>query len=184
MIFLPNKFEKFTAGLRNIFQKLILKNGIKEVYLKNLCKIYEAEAILTVQPLLPINLKAYAYELLTAIFLKKLTENKSFDFFVNISGNYLFKKKIFTALILNVCRQAEYIEIFEIKKNTVVRADFKNTERIEILVKKLNGQILFEKITERCLLVIPLDSTEKKSEDFEAAYTLLQNPLSPVNFYL
>lgn len=184
LIFLPNKFEKYAAGLRNLFQKLIIKNGISEQYLKNLAKIYEAEAIFIKQQDFPFDLENYLHELLTAIYLKKLIKNQDFEFNINVFGNKIFDKKSFSALILKICQQTNDIEIFEQNKKIVIKTKIKTTEKLLLLVKKFKGQIFCEKKTGNCLIILPFNSTQKTTRDFEDAHTLLQNPLSPVNSYL
>lgn len=184
LIFLPNKFEKYTAGLRNLFQKLIIKNGIKENYLTDMRKLYDAEAILIKNESQPFNIENYFNQLLTAIHLRKFINNINFKFQVNISGNFIFDKKILSSLILNICRQTDFISIFELNKKILIKTKIEPNRKLNLIIKKLNGKMLCECKTKKVLIILQFDYTEKATRDFEDAYTLLKNPLSPVNFYL
>lgn len=184
MIFLPNKFEKYTAALRNLMQKFIIKNGIKPNYLENLRKIYEAETILVNRTLIPGNISDYLYKLLTAVLLKKSANDKPFYFNINIDGNYFYDKKVLSALILNICRQTEYLSINNFRGNIALKAEIVSTEKIKLLTKKADGIMFNEINTHTSLIILKLDYTEKTASDFEDLYSLFHNPLSPVNFYL
>lgn len=178
LIYCPNKAEQFTAALRLIFQKLIIKNGIKKNYITALRKIYEFEVLIGTY-IEPIDIEVLCSELLTAVFLKK-----KFNYYIKTDKNYLINKKCFTALLLNICCCTDYIEIIEINKSLVIKGNFDINNKIMQLVKKLNGKVLKEVIEKNIYLCFSFTQTEKKSEDFEAAYSLLQNPLSVVNLYL
>ena len=184
MIFLPNKIEKYTYAFRNTFQFLISKNGIKENYLKSLRKICEAEILFNEISNNFIVCKEHLYQLLTAIFIKQIINNKEFDFIVDVKGNFLVDKKLFHALILNIAEKSKRIEILEINNKIIIKFDLKVDYKTFKFIKKLNGQILTEIKNEITLVVLSVDFTDKKTEENINAFDMLKNPLSDINVYL
>lgn len=183
LIFLPNKFERYTAALRSVIQNLIIKNGIKQNYLKNLKTIYDFEAILS-NTLSTINIEKEYYEFFAAIYLKKIKKDKKFTFFINANGNYLINRKLFTALLLNLSLNCNEITLQNKENLIIVSGDFQINSKIKIMVKKLNGAYLREIKSNKTLLVFPFNKSQNKAENFEYAYSLLQNSLSIINCYL
>ncbi|MGI6280108.1 MAG: hypothetical protein ACOYJS_06070, partial [Acutalibacteraceae bacterium] len=159
-------------------------NGIKQNYLESLRKIYEAETLLINPTLIPGNISDYLYKLLTAVLLKKSGNNKSFDFYINVKGNYFYDKKVLSALILNICRQTDYLAITNIMGKIALKANLSKPEKLKKLIKKANGILFYEKKCKSLLIVLNLAGTEKTTADYEDLYSLYYNPLSPVNFYL
>ncbi len=184
MIYFPNKFEKMTASLRSLYQKLIIKNGLKPTYIKSLQKIIEAEAMYKPTEPEPINLKLFLNEILTAVFLRKIILNRNFDYYFKIENSFLIDIKIFTNLLLQICSETEYIEIFEKRKMLIIKAFVPKTQKINLLTKKLNGYVLRELKENTLYLIFNFQITDKKARDFEDANRLLQNPLSYVNLYI
>ena len=184
MIYLPNKNEKYMAILRNTYQKLILKNGIKNNYLKKLRTIYNFEALITKKEPVPVNLNSWLTELLIAVYFKKNLKGKIFTFSVKLNDNYLVDKKIFSALILNIAKKGNFIKIENIKGKTIIKSDILPTQKIYQITKKLNGLILKELKQKNCVICIPLSATNKKTREFENGINMIQNPLSIVNIYL
>ena len=179
LIYYPNKFEIYTSSLRLVYQKLILKNGIKQKYLKSLRKIDEFEGVIFQNEPIPINVEDFCGELLTAVFLKK-----DFDYNINVSGNYILDKKIFTMLILSICVKTDFLTIFNFNQNIVLKGKFKCSSKILRLTEKLGGNVFSEVKTGTTFIRFDFPLTQKNTEDFEKAYYLLQNPLSKVNLYL
>ncbi|MBQ6847737.1 MAG: hypothetical protein IJO62_02330 [Clostridia bacterium] len=176
MINSPNKLERYTAGLRLRYQHLILKNGIKNSYIKAIRKIHEIEAI-NINYLVPVNIEKHFGEILTAVFMRQ-----KFDYFINVKNNRLINKKLFTVLIINITTLTDYLEITEINNRLVIKGKFNVNQKIKSYVKILDGYILkFKGIN---YLIFNAVVTQKETENFESVYYLLKNPLSVVNLYL
>lgn len=184
MIYFPNKIERYLAVLRNTFQIRILKNGIKNRYLQNLKRIYITEALLFTENPQPIELQSFCAEILTAVFLKKLILRQSFDFSINLDGNYMVCKKLFTVALLNIASNSQRVKIYTVKGRIIIQSILSDTDKMQLLAKKLDGIFLQEKKTKNAILTADFTKTQKKTGDYEKAYELLENPLSVVNFYL
>ncbi len=178
MIYFPKKVERLTASLRFLYQKFISINGIKNKYLKSLKKIYEFEAI-AIEDIRPINPEKLCGEILTAVFLKR-----KINFLIDTENCYLINKKVFIALLLNICITTNYLEIIEIENRLVFKGKFKINYRANRLLKFLKVTVFKEIKSSVYYLLFNFPKTEKESEDFEQAYYLLQNPLSVINLYL
>lgn len=184
MIFLPNKFEKYAAGLRNVFQNLILKNGIKPKYLVSLSKIYENEVIFSDLSDQPVNSKKFFSLLLFAIYYKKLALNKFIQFSCNTNGNYLLDKKAIAIFLLKIAQKSSFIEIFQKKGKFLIRTNFTDQSAIRRIAEKLEIITLKEIKNNIFLFILPLNKTEKEEKDSEENFFSLQNPLSLINCYL
>lgn len=179
MIYFPNKFEIYAASLRLLYQKFIFNHGVTKKYADKLKKIYEFECLTAKDNIAPINLEKYSSQLFTAVILKK-----KFNYKINIRGNRLLDIKPYTSLLLNICINAEYIKISEICGNIVICGKIVLNKKAVLLIKKLKGDILREIKTDTVYIKLNYPATDKKSADFENAYYMLQNPLSPINLYL
>ena len=184
MIYFPNKFEKYVCALRCLYQNLIIKNGVKKEYIFALKKIYNSEALNKNKEEEPINIKEYCADILTAVFIKKLIGFESFDFYISVQSNFYADVKIFTALLLTVCENANSIEIFENRKRLVFKTTAIINKGILKLLYRLNGYYLTDLKKGYLYLIFNLASTLKESRRFETAHEQLQNPLSPVNLYI
>jgi len=184
LIFLPNKFEKYTAGLRNIFQKLIIKNGIKKNYLVNLGKIYENEAIFSASFLIPTDAEKFFLSILKPIYIKKFLQKRTPQFFCNLSGNLILNRKLVAVLIFRILQKSDFIKICEERGKILIYSKVEYDLDISKIIKKLDGVFLKEVKEKRQLIILSFDKTEKKQKDSEEEFFSLQNPLSPVNYYL
>ena len=146
---------------------------------KKFKKIYEFECLISKDEASPINLEKYSSQLFTAVILKK-----KFNYKINIRGNRLLDIKPYTSLLLNICFNTEYLEIVEICGNIVICGKITLNKKTVLLTKKLKGNILRERKTDTVYIKLNYPATDKKSADFENAYYMLQNPLSPINLYL
>ena len=84
MIVLPNSFEKYLYNLRIYTSLSILKHGILPRHLKNLKKIYLAEAFLFKNHTEPTDLRLLSYNLLDCVknlkeFKKKITDKTIYE---------------------------------------------------------------------------------------------------------
>lgn len=179
MIYFPNKFEIYGASLRLLYQKFIFNHGVTKRNADKLKKIYEFECLTAEDNIAPINLEKYSSQLFTAVMFKK-----NFNYKINIKGNRMLDIKTYTSLLLNICLNAEYLEIAEICGNIVICGKITLNKKTVLLIKKLKGDIFKEIITDTVYIKLNFPATDKKSADFEKAYYMLQNPLSPINLYL
>ena len=183
---MPNNFERYTAALRNLIQLFVIKNGIKPKYLDSLRKIYQAEALFSRDAEIPTDICNFLSHLLTAVYIKKSESGIPFYFNIRINGNFLLSPKIYTALILSICRNAESIEIYRQNGSIIIRAASENIKHSLKLIKKLKGCVYFERITNTALIVLPITATDKKTELCKpnVLEEYLFNPFSAVNIYL
>ncbi len=184
MINLPNKFERYTAALRNYLQIKSIKSGFDKKYIKNLKKIYIAESILCPDDELPINMNIYLYKLLTAVHIAKTEKNIPFQFKLSISGTFILKTKIFTALLLTLINFS-FIEISYHKGYIKITVPNKISNKTHYLIKRLKGNCFFEIKQRKTLIIIPAVSTDKKPvKTEESVENYILNPFSPVNIFI
>ena len=79
---------------------------------------------------------------------------------------------------------ASYIKLLEIKDKVIMISTFKINNKILKILKRLNCTFFTERKTNKQLIILPFLKTKNKEENFEYAYSLLQNSLSIVNLYL
>lgn len=181
MIFLPNKFELYTCILRNTMQTLIIKNGYKPKYLNNLMKIYKAEAIFS-EATEPINIKEYTDEILKAVFIKKTESEKAFGFRVSAKDTFLINKKLYTSLLLTLCREADKIKIDLLNEKILITASVESYD--SKLINSIGATHFYERKTKKLYILITVPKTEKTPKDTEKDWEYILNPLSVVNIYL
>ncbi len=183
MIFLPNKFELYISLLRNTLQVLILKNGIKPKYLKNLKKIHIAEALFT-NHTEPTNIKDFSIEILKAVFLKKLDTGADFKFSVDRVGTFLINRKLFASLLLTVSISADNVAVKNFKNKILISFKENCTANLEKHLKKLNGYSIKEIKGNTNYILISPQKTDKEPRSNEKDWEYILNPLSVVNIYL
>ena len=183
MIFLPNKFELYCCVLRNTVQHLIIKNGYRDKYIKNLMKIHKAEALFSYEEE-PANIKDFSSEILKAVFLKLKEKNKSFHFRIQKTGIFLINKKLFSSLLLCLCRNAEKIEIGTLCGKIFIKAEKTDLIELKKLLKAINAEYFFERKNRKLLIIINATKTDKKPCGNEKDWEYILNPLSVVNIYL
>ena len=183
MIFSPNKYEIYCCILRNTMQHLIIKNGYRKNYLKNLEKINRFEALIS-QDIEPLDIKNFSLEILKAIYIKKTENSQNFSFKLNDTGVYLINKKRFTSLLLTLCLYSKRIEI-NLYKEKILISSF-DTEFIELtkLLNLLNAKYFFERKKKNLFVLISATKTDKLPAKCEKDWEYLLNPLSVVNIYL
>ncbi len=183
MIFLPNKLERYTAALRNSIQFLILKNGIKASYIKNISKIYTCEALFSYKEKIPVNIYKYCNKLLLSAHTKLLSYNKKLAFKITAKGNYLLNKKLLTVLLLTICQNGNNIEVFTFKGLLVLSAEIDNISRIKKVISALNGLFFYERKGRKLYILIKANLTDKKEFETKREWAIC-DPLSPVNIFL
>lgn len=185
MIYLPNKFERYIASLRIYIQASIIKFGIKPKHIKQLKKIYIAEALVYSEFSIPVNLKYYLWNILTAVAFKKSQTYLPFNFDIKINKNYIVDIKPLTTLILSLASSTDKIYINEKNGYIVinVKTDLKKHNRK--IIEKLNGCVLYEIKEKISLVLIPLTATNKQvlCNNFEMEDFIL-NPLSQMNVFI
>ena len=185
MIFLPNKTERYTAALRIIIQHLSIKNGINTKYLKNLKKIYIAEAILNPDYEQPINIYDYIYKIFESIHIVKTEKTKPFFYKINVRGTFLIKEKLFSSLLLSLCEITDCIEVSYKKGNLIIKCKTEKTKHCALLIKKLKGSVLYEIKSNYLLMRIPVTLTDKKTIGLNFSIEdYILNPLSPINIFI
>lgn len=177
MTVLPNSFERYTAALRNLTSILILRNGLNQKHLKNLSKIYTAEAFFYHHKQ-PLNIEKFACGLLGAASLIK--PNK-LVFSVNCRGNFLINKNLFTVLLLNLSKECSLIEI-EIEGDIVISFTGKCKKALSAL-KNLRGFYFYSINTQRGKFIIPVLKINEKSIPFENEWENISYQFSPVNLF-
>ena len=183
MIFSPNKFELYCCLLRNTIQSLIIKNGYKEKYLKNLVIIHKFEALIS-QETEPINIKSFSLEILRAVYLKLIEKNSKFSFKITDTGVFLINKKLYTSLLLSLCQNSEQIEVGLYKEKILISAFNTKFKDISKFLFHLNAKYFFERKNKSLYILITAPKTDKKPENNEKDWEYILNPLSVVNIYL
>lgn len=181
MIFLPNKFEKFCAALRNYTQIGILKNGMEKKYLKRLRKIHYAEAVfLSTEK--PVEVALLSRILLSYCHIKRLRKNEVFHFLVLGNFKFILKERPYSALLLILSREVDFIKIVLKKSGISIFCNSLPKETFK-LIKTLGGIYLYEKKTKTAGIFIPAVLTDKEILD-NSYYQNLKDELCPVNLYL
>ncbi len=178
MIYYPKKYELYANSMRCLYHKLILQKGPKPNLLISLRKIYEFECKYSAT-LLPTNLYEFCNELLTAASFRR-----KFIFQLKVHGNYLLNQKIFTAILLNICQNADFVEIEISNKTAIIKTNCKKTKQIKRLVFLMGGVILNVVNNDFLHIFLTLKKTKKETVDSQDAYELSVNPLSIINCYL
>lgn len=177
MTFLPNSRERYITALRITTSLLILKNGINKKYLKNLCKIYTAEAYLSQSAKLPLDIENFGLNLFSAVCAVK---QKPLCFSVNANGNYLINKNILTVLLLTLSQKCREIHIKTAENMIII--DFKgNLKKCILPLKKLNGYFFLT--GQNGKFIIPAQKTKENSVPFYKTLEYFYDRFSPLNLF-
>lgn len=182
MIFLPNKFERYTASLRNFIHKSALEKEISTKQITILKKILIAEAYAN-QNLMPTNISSFSYKILLKSYFIGLEKNKNFKFIINLKGNFLICQKSYCLILLSLCKYSEYIEISDYKNSILIKAKNCIKKPNNLLFKKLKAKSFFEIKSKDLIINIPAEKTEKKEEPFNINLSL-NDPFSTINLFL
>lgn len=164
-------------------QHLIIKNGYRDKYIKNLMKIHKAEAIFSVETE-PIDIKEYSSEILKAAFLKLIEKNRNFRFKAKKTGVFLINKKLFASLLITLCRTSNKIEVDLYKEKILIKATTVNLMESVRLLNSLKATYFFETKTETLSVLINAPKTDKNPLENIKDWEYILNPLSVVNIYL
>ena len=182
MIFLPNKFERYTAALRNYIHFAVLRNGLNDKKINMLRKISETEAIFFYNENTPINIKDFSNTLFITAYTKLLKNDNSFDFFVFSDKTFLINAKLFEILLLNLCHTSKKIVITCSKNKIIIESNSTSNVNYKIL-KALNAIYFYEIKTKRLIISITAEATDKKPLNINREWDIL-NPFSNVNIFL
>ena len=182
MIYLPNFFERYTASLRNVIHLSVAKNGLMPKHLENMRKIFIIEALLCPDFEEPTDIAEFTSKLLSAVYINKLAKGNSFEFDIRLNGRYMLNRKLYTALILNICRNSHKLSIYKKYEQIIIRAENCEKNSYNKIIKVMNSYSLFESKSKTALIVLNYTATNKKSKPpiIESSY----NPFSPVNLFI
>ncbi len=154
MIILPNYFDRYLSCLRYYVSLSILKHGLSIKHLKNLQKIYIAEAIFYKNTKDNINIEKFTSNLLKAI--SDVTRN--FEFSSEIKGNYMINKNLLELLIILIAKQTEFLQIKSLDNYLTVKFIGK-PKNLKPIIYALDGVFLFEMKKNKSIIIIPLRET-------------------------
>lgn len=182
LIFLPNKFERYTAAIRNSIQIAALKNGITETQTSTLKKIYIAEAILS-PCYQPIDLKELTFNLLMGAYIKLLSKDIKISPLIRVNGTFIINKKLLICLLLSLCSISETIKISNYKQKIVILCN-NDARNFDFLINAIKGICFYELKTNASMIIIPAKRTEKKPLKTEREWEYIKDPFSPINIFL
>lgn len=183
MIFLPNKFERYTASIRSFIHKSALKNGISKKQISILKKILIAETLQNPE-LLPTDINILSYKILYLSYFFYLGNGENFRFRINFNGTFLISQKAFSLLLLSVCNQSRNIEVLNIKNNICIKLKNCKDTPNHTLLKHLNSIVYKEKKSGDLLISIPAEKTDKEALEAFDINLSLADPFSPINMFL
>lgn len=177
MIYLPNSFEKYLYNLRIYTSLSIIKHGILPSHLKNLKKIYLAEALLSKKHTEPTDLRLLSYNLLDCI-----KNVKEFEFFIKINKNVSINQKLYMALLLTLAPYTDFLKI-EFKDGIIIKGsgEIKKADKI---IAYLNGYSFFDLKTKDFLIFIPCKTTTLPPVPTVTQWELLFDKFSVFNLFL
>lgn len=182
MIFLPNKYERYIAALRNYLHNLNnKKNNDKNIALR-FKKIYEFEALFLNIDKLPCDVKLLSSKVLIHIYSKLIYKNINLDFTVKIKKNYILNIKLFTIVLTMLAVNSKYIKVCESESKIIIKCKT-NTKLKNKYLKGLNAYSFYDIRKNILLIVINAQITNKKSVEIKEEWDIL-NPFSPINLIL
>lgn len=182
MIFLPNKFERFCAAIRNYVQRKALTGKINPKQKVILQKIYYAESLLTEWLPQPIDIWEYCYEFLKAVKTIKLSQRNNFCFEIHTEGVFLIPIKPFEAFLAEIVKHSNFIKVSSFKKRLIIAVTGVNTS-VLTLVEKLKGIRIYDLKTNTSYIIFEFSETHKESLYIKREWELLCDPFSAVNIY-
>lgn len=175
MIILPNSFERYLAALRHFVSLSIEKHGARKRHFENFKKIYLCEAIL--------NRKA-----LKSVDINKLTSNILYaaanldygaKFKVDINGNFLINKELYSFLLLEILKKNPLTVFLE---NNFLCLKFSGKIiNLSTVITALNGYVLHEIKTAQNIIAIPVKKTNQPSVYIDSEWEYLFDSFSIVN---
>ena len=181
-MFLPNKYERFTAALRNYLQNTMLAKGLDKKHLSRLKKIFEFESIFLSNENFPCDINHYVTRLLIAAYSKQLENNMRLNFSVEIKNNYIMNFKSFMCLVLNIIAVSNNIRIFDLPGYIAIKAEtYKQLNKA--VIYSIGAKMFYELKNKTVLIVVKVQPTSKKSININENFDI-SDPFSPINLYL
>lgn len=146
-------------------------------------KIHKAEALFS-NLCEPCNIGEYSFEVLKAVFLKRLEQNGDFRFKISQTGTFIINKKLFLSLILTLCKTTKKIEIGLAEERVFIKARQVQITDIQKYLKGINAKCFYEIKSGNALIILTLTKTQKMPTQNEKDWEYILNPLSVVNIYL
>ena len=184
LIFLPNKFERFSAGLRNRIQRLSSVDGPTAKQRCILRKLHLAKSLINNEEETPINISEYCAEILRAVQIIKIENERQFSFGINSKEVFLIKKHIFDSLLLTLCKENFYVKIVSSQKGIGIFYSSLQSGNISRLAEKLNATVLKEIKSGKAVVFIKACFTDKKGILPLREIDYLKDPYSVVNLYI
>lgn len=148
-----------------------------------LTKIHKAEALFS-QDFEPVDIEVFSSEILNAVRYKHYKNSKKFEVKTEKVGSVILNKKLFTSLLLNLCKSSEKIEISSFAGNILMKAYRTNLQEHKKLIEALGGTYFFMHHTNTVAILISAKKTDKTPKSEIKDWEYLLNPLSVVNIYL
>lgn len=182
MIYLPNSFERYTAGLRIIIHLSVLRHGLCRRHLDSLKKIYIAEALFAKDSLLPYSLAELSLPLLSSSQILLEEKGEFIDFSLSGDGVYLLNKRLFTLLLLQLCLDGSSIRLYAKEQKIVISfcGEIKNSLSF---IKAMKGCYFYEKFSQKAAIVLPARKCSEKPQECENEWHYIFDRFSPVNLY-
>ncbi len=160
MIYSPNKLERYTAALRNTLQHFVLSQGNTQKLKEGLKKIYLAEAIHSAE-ILPLSLSEYTAQLYNSTIPCILNRNRKIKFNLSVKGVYLINIKAYTALILLLLSQSDYLCVKNHIEKIVIISKSNPTDTVIKIVNSLNGSVFYDIKKGKILIALRTVKTNK-----------------------
>lgn len=183
MIFLPNKYERFTAALRHYIHRKYYEGEISPLKIEILRKISKIEIFIQEYFPEPIYINNFCFEQFKAARTLKLKNNRKFKFLLKNNETYLIPQKPFEVLICEIIKDSDFIKI-SIFAGKLVLIYHGKSENIEYLISKLHANYFYEHKSQTNYILFPFDKTDKKSVYIKREWEVLCDPFSLINIYL
>ena len=173
---MPNSFEKYLNKLRIYTSFSILKHGILPKHLKNLKKIYLAEAFLFKSNTKPTDIRLLSHNLLYCVKNKK-----DIDFIIDIKQILLINQKLYKALILTLANNSNILKV-EFRDGIVIKGNGKIKSSKKI-IHFLGGYSFYNLKTSEFIIVIPCNTTPLSPAPTITQWELIFDKFSPFNLF-
>ena len=178
MINLPNSFERYLASLRYLVAHSIAKHGTRKRHIENLRKIFIAEAHLQQKSTQSVDISTLFKNLLGAIS----SLNSDLKFSHSTSGNFYINKKIFTLLLIIICKNSNKVLLSSNGGYLYIKYSGKALKNTALL-KALNGICFTEIKSEISLIILPAIESKQTSVYIESEWENLFNSFSAVKIF-
>lgn len=132
----------------------------------------------------PVNISELSSRLLSAVYVKKLEKDEKFKFKVKSVGGYLINPKLFTAVLLTVCKYAQVVSVDLFNGQPSIYCKSKNTADTAKALKIFGVQYITEIRSGKCAVLFSCVATSKHTEAPFADLRKLTSPFSPTDMFL